>query len=142
MQPPYADEPDGQHAATTQFPAVRPIPGVTPTTTQHIPPVFEPERFVNHERYWTEARIVRIGASAAFVVCSIGLMIALGRTITIPWLGFLPWLVGTGAYGAIVSATWRSYLASEAEARRERERAKNSAIRIVGEPVDRDGRWS
>jgi hypothetical protein len=122
----------------------KPEPDVDDASTpaEGTPAVKAPERPAGEptSRGWTEAEVLRFGATAGAVVCSIALMVSVG--LTLPSLPWLPYLIGTLFYGVLAARTWQAHAAAEDAARIRAENASRSRFRMSAEPVDRDGKWT
>lgn len=148
MRAPYED--DAPNERTAALPIVEP-PVMPPASVMPRPEQSGREARIDAEqaaptppRRWpSEATIMRYVATFGAVVCSIVLMILLGRSFpAVPWL---PWLLGTAGYGAVALRVWAAQHEAEEAARVRAENAERAAFRMGGamrEPVDGDGRWS
>lgn len=82
------------------------------------------------ERYWTESRVLRLGATVAFVVFSLVFVVKIGDAF--PAIAWLPYLLGTLLYGGLALKAWGAHFASEDATRREADREANKRLRMGG----------
>lgn len=148
MRAPHEDDAPGERTAALPVVVEPPAPpSPAPLPDQHgreARVAAEQAAAPAPARQWpNEMTIVRYVATFGAVVCSIVLMILLGRSFpAVPWL---PWLLGTIAYGALALRVWTAQHEAEQAARVRAENAERASFRMGGalrEPVDGEGRWA